>query len=285
MATSNSRTVGDRKQDFNEDQLMSDLDVEVIKDQLMSDLNVEVIKSDNERGFLDFPLEVRMMLYDIFFGAQVFRIGQPRSESGDPGADESTITRATARHKVSLLLTSRDIWVEASPFFYRLHVFHIRLLDARRFPFAAYSHFSMGVCQVLQAINYVELIYQNPDLDSAEDYNVSAYLRLLRFCGPTLKSLRIELLRFTWSSISDKKGSVSELQHLWPRLDSLQVCIQHEEDELDAMPGGEFIAPGELWRRQVCEKLWEDAAHQGRRRAFKRTVYSVTRHQKADEMG
>ena len=215
------------------------------------------------------------MVYDIFFGAQLFPLSLPGSES-------SYVVVATAKHKIPLLLANRDIWLEASPFFYRLHHFRIRLLTIGIFASAPYLELSEGVQQVFQVIQRVELTYQNLDLECAGDSNVSNYLGLLRRHCHALKSLRVELLH-AWSLFAKTDFSACELKQLWPRLDSLQVCVEHYGD-LDGMPLGEFIAPGELWRRGVCNGLLMDAAPQRRQTVSRKTVYCMVRHQKADEM-
>ncbi|MDI1493500.1 MAG: hypothetical protein OHK93_005290 [Ramalina farinacea] len=268
MAISNCRTAVDQKQHYS-------------KHQPASDLNVETIRSENERGFLDLPLEIRMMVYELFFGAQTFRLRLPGIDSSDP-ADGAVFLQAKARQKVSLLLANREICVEASSFFHRLHLFRIRLLNTWQFRLVPHYRLSVGIQQTLEVIKHVELKYQNPDLDSAEDYNVSTYLRFLRLGCPALKSLRIEFAQYICFSNSEKE-SVVELQQLWPRLDSLEVWVEHL-DELEEMPQGDFIAPGEEWHWVMSVSAFVDPAHQGRRRKLKKTMCCVKRHQKANRM-
>ena len=248
----------------------------------MSDLNVETIKSDNEKGFLDFSLEVRMMVYDIFFGAPIFPFSQSRTRCREPYARKGDFVVAIAHDKIPLLLTNKDIWAEASPFFYRLHIFRIRLLNHYQFPLPSYNLISAGVRQVLQAIRRIDLAYLLPGRDSAEDATASPYLRLLRKCCHALKSLRVELSHDSClESTSD--ASACELQQLWPRLDSLQVCVRHFVN-LYEMPQGEYIAPGEQWCQAVCEGYWADS-RLPRRTDLKRSVYCAVRHQKAGVIG
>lgn len=203
------------------------------------------------------------------------------SSSGPPGIESGEAVVATTRHKVPLLLTNRGIWLEASPFFYRLHLFNIRLLNIYQFPLPLYHDISAGVRNVLQAIRRIELRYRIPGVDSAEDATASTYLRLLRICCYGLKLLRVELSQDSCLNTTVNR-SACELQQLWPRLDSLQVCVQHSED-LDAMPQGEFIAPGAQWRLVFCEELWVYAGGRGRWKTM-RSLYCAERHEKAVEV-
>ena len=262
MAASNCGAITGQKRDCNEQQPVRDLDL-------------ETSKSDKERGFLDLALEIRLMVYELFFGAQVYRIRQPGRATED-------VVIATARQKVPLLLANRAVWAEASPVFYRLHIFRIRLLYTRQFPILTHNCLSAGIQNVLQAIQYVDLTYENPDLDTSTDWNVADYLRFLRLGCPALKSLRIELVKF--SRTDWVRELAPELRLLWTRLDSLELCLEHW-DELDAMPQGDFIAPAEEWHRKKCESPPVDAAHRRLRRGMWRTTYCVERHQKADQMG
>lgn len=244
----------------------------------LNELDVGSIKSDGKKGFLDIPLEIRMLFYETFFGAQGFAISQPKIKSGDADAGKPVVLRATARQKLSLLVTNHTVCREGFPFFARLHVVNMRLLNVCHFSLP--TDLSIGVGRALRATRHIELTYQHGDLDSSTDHNISSYLSFFRRGCHALKSLRVDFVQFSCLSNTETQWAY-QLQRLWPRLDSLQVCVEHW-DELDTMPQGELIAPGQKWHGEVCEDPLLDAVRMGRRRGLKRTVYCVARDKRAD---
>ena len=207
-------------------------------------------------SFLDYPFEIRAMVYEGFFATEFCEsddakedLGQSLSneigsmllmdsdekadgcedawEEAPEGEKIQTDRRMTAYDKVSLLLANKAVLEEASPFFYRLHEFQLIRLEQGPYLFPPSVYLPRQIKQVLGLITKVRIVNQN-----AEDreqtilfrYNVCHYIPFLRSMFTSLRSLTIDIGLTEFDSLS---YIVDELQQLWPRLDYLQLIIEY----------------------------------------------------------
>lgn len=220
--------------------------------------------SKDKKTFLDYPYDVRILIYDAFFASEFcglsvqLIVADPKSYKSDIFWDATRgignpMTRMTAHHKVSLLVTCTAILDEALPFFYRAHTFHMKLLDRRRFRLGPFSQLSLPIQQGLRAITKIYLTDQPTKLTSAANSNAATYVTFLTLACVSLKSLVIDAAIHYERPGKDYSDTAFALSELWPRLDYL--CLRLPDSTRKGWkPYRDFIAPGVKWH---CEGNFE----------------------------
>ncbi|MDI1493501.1 MAG: hypothetical protein OHK93_005291 [Ramalina farinacea] len=242
--------------------------------------------SKEKKTFLDYPYDVRILIYDAFFGSEFCPlsvqsiVADPKSYKSDIFWDATRgignpLTRMTAHHKVSLLVTCKAILDEASPFFYRAHTFHMKLLDRRRFRLGPFSQLPLPIQQGLRAITKIYLTDQPTKLTSAANSNVATYVTFLTLACVSLKSLVVDAAIHYERPGKDYSDTAFALSELWPRLDYL--CLRVPESKRKGWKAyQDLVAPGVKWH---CEGNFEWAGFSYGRAgpAIRRSVFFLDR--------
>ena len=246
-----------------------------------------------KKAFLDYHFDVRSLIYDAFFSSEFCGLSLPLIVA-DPGSYKTDffwdatrgignpMTRMTAHHKVSLLITCKAILNEARPFFYRAHVFHIKLLDKRRCRLGPFLLLPSHVQKSLQAITKIYLTDQPTKLTSAANANVATYIAFLTLACANLKSLILDAAMFYEKLGNDYSDTAFALSELWPRLDYLRLRVQYS-----AGRGWEahrnLIAPGFNWHLEK-DVEWRGFTYGRHSSEVQRRVFYLDRaHLKQDE--
>ena len=251
-------------------------------------------------SFLNYPFEIRAMVYEVFFAADICESGKggqnpgqlPSKEEGSmlvmqsDGHDEDwedveegasgkdiiqTERRMTAHNKVSLLLANKAVLAEASSFFYRLHEFQLLVLGQGEDILADSSHLPCHIQQVVGAIAKVTLV--NLDTEDTDEEKlfyciVDCYIA---FTGRVFTNLRSLTVDFELMEYDDPTNGIHELQQLWPRLGYLQLNIEYPyskrvENIL------RLIAPGLKWSHYP-EDNHRSIDSEGQRMSQRRVFY------------
>lgn len=241
---------------------IDDPDMAGAKSTLITTPRLEAKISDNlppvkYDSFLEYPFEIRAMIYKDFFAAEFCESYEGKEELGQspsngvgsmlvtdsdekeedwedvweeaPEEDKMQIhRRMTAHDKVALLLANKAILEEALPFFHRLHEFQLLLLEQYQDILTTSPHLPRHIKQVLGVITKVRMVNRHAE-DTEEPYlfyhSVPYYIAFLRSMCTNLRSLTID---FELSDDDDYSDAVDELQQLWPRLDYLQLVIKYQ---------------------------------------------------------
>lgn len=212
-------------------------------------------------GFLDYPFDMRAMIYEVFFAAESCESGEAKPEVGESfpviglptllaetddrneGSEEGITQldrRMTAHDKVSLLLANKAVLEEASPFFHRLHVFRLSLLRNETC-LKDLSRLSDRIQHSLRAMAKVQV----GGFEGDSFYRNDRCLWLLKDACPNLKWLTTDIYV---PHGYDPKEYLEEhpLDQLWPRLDHLQLYVRYHScnDVVDLL---HLIAPGFKW--------------------------------------
>ena len=250
-------------------------------------------------SFLDYPFEIRAMVYEDFFATEFCESDDAKEDLGQSPSDgagsmlfmdsdekeedweevweeepkEDRIQpdkRMTAHDKVSLLLANKAVLEEASLFFYRLHEFQFLVLEQRQDTLTTSPHLSCYLKQALRSITKVRMMNQNAE-DTVERslfyHHVSYYITFLRSRFISLRSLTIDV---ELSDYDDPSYAVDELQQLWPRLDYLQLVIDYHFSR-DVEYVLRSIAPGLKWSHypeDIDRRLSSRFQQLARRRVF-----------------
>ena len=224
----------------------------------------ELIRQTKHVTFLDLPFDIRFMIYKAFFELQGFsdrewqkylkrftasiynrshakksHIVMPLLRSLAP----SNIRRVTAHHKISLLVTSKAIFYEASALFYRLHTFHSPSPDElHKRP----AEVSTSVQQVLDKIERIALFHEKSTYDPAYSHNFSRHISVLPNLYARLKELSIEFQGLMFQS---DEGIMLALQSTRMNLQLLRLCVLNDKRETLRM-NLSSIAPGFHWFRE-----------------------------------
>ena len=210
-----------------------------------------------KRTFLDYPYDVRIPIYDAFFASEFcglslqLIVADPQSYKSDIFWDAARgignpMTRMTARHKVSLLLTCKATFQEACPFYYRAHTFHMKLLDRRAIRLGPFSQLSDPIQQGLRALTKIYLTDQPTKRTLAANSNVATYVTFLTLACVSLKSLVIDAAIYYERPGKDYSDTAFALSELWPRLDYL--CLRVPESKRKGWEAyRDLIAPGFKW--------------------------------------
>ena len=211
-----------------------------------------------KKTFLDYPYDVRILIYDAFFGSEICGVSVKLIIALNPKSYKSGVfwgagkgignpmTRMTAQHKISLLATCKAICDEASPFFYRAHVFHMKLLDRRRSRLGPFLMLPSPIQQSLRAITKIYLTDEPTKLTSAANSNVATYITFLTLACAGLKSLTIDAAMFYEKLGNDYSDTAFALSELWPRLNYLRLRVQHSK-RMTWKAHRDLIAPGFKW--------------------------------------
>ena len=206
------------------------------------------------------------MIYKAFFGLQAFSDGEwqtylekfssriysrsraPRFHAVKPLLStlaSSNRRRVTAHNKISLLLTRKSIFHEASGLFYRHHTFSVPTLNKS---WAIPPEISTGVQRVLNNINLVALTYEASICNSTYGNRVSRHLAMLPKMVSQLKELSVEFqVGFRYKC--DEEIMLA-LQSSWLKLEMLKLCMLCPKRNTPTIDISS-IAPGLQWYREL----------------------------------
>ncbi|MDI1493524.1 MAG: hypothetical protein OHK93_005314 [Ramalina farinacea] len=225
----------------------------------------ESIRQTKHVTFLDLPFDIRFMIYKAFFELQGFsdrewqthlkrftasiynRSHAQKSHIVMPllkSLASNNIRRVTAHNKMSLLLTSKAIFDEASGLFYRLHTFNVPNPDElHKRP----AEVSTSIQQVLDKIERIALFHENSIYDSAYSRNFSRHISVLPDLYAQLKVVSIEFQGFDFQF--DERIMLA-LQSTWIKLQLLRLCALNKKREIPRV-NLSSIAPGFHWYREL----------------------------------
>ena len=236
------------------------------KDQKGLEGRAESIRQAKHVTFLDFPFDIRFMIYKEFFGHQDFSdrewqtylksfTGRIYSRSHVQNSHtvmpllqslaSNNMRRVTAHNKISLLLTRKSIFSEASGLFYQLHTFYVPTPDElHKRP----VEISTTVQAVLDKIERIALFYEESTYDSAYNRNFNRHISVLPVLYAQLKVLSIDFQGFNFQF---DEGIMLALQTIWTDLQLLRLCIFHKKREALRTMNLSSIAPGFHWFREL----------------------------------